>query len=109
MAAPDTLTYSFDLKENMLYAGERQIPAYELEANEIGTCGNCESIIISLSYHEADGEFIVVGKCTNCGLLSANIYDPDWNWVSEISISHFSRQITEVNSDNFSKIPGSLQ
>ncbi|WP_445475581.1 hypothetical protein ACT9XH_02220 [Methanococcoides methylutens] len=109
MTVPDTLTYSFDLKENILHAGESLIPAYELEANEIGTCGDCDSTIISLSYHEIDGEFIVVGKCTNCELLSANIYDPDWNWFREITISHFSRPITEVNSVNLSKIPSDSQ
>ncbi|WP_233085355.1 hypothetical protein [Methanococcoides orientis] len=103
MTTPDTRNYSYDLKENLLYAGGKQVPAYELEENEIGTCGNCESIIISLSYHETDDEFIVAGKCTNCGILSANIYDPDWNWVCEIAIPHFTRSVSEKNNDERSE------
>lgn len=100
MTAPDTRNYSYDLKKNILYAGERQIPPYELEENEIGTCGYCGSVITSLSYHEIEGEFIVAGKCINCGTLSANIYDYDWNWLNEIAIPHFSRPISEDNPDN---------
>ncbi|SES86308.1 hypothetical protein SAMN04488587_1336 [Methanococcoides vulcani] len=107
MTAQDTRNYSYNLKENILYAGDQQVPAYELEENEIGTCGDCESTITSLSYHETDDKFIVVGNCTNCGTLSANIYDSDWNWISEIAISYYSSPISEHNAEGVSKIfPG---
>ncbi|WP_135611860.1 hypothetical protein [Methanococcoides sp. AM1] len=109
MTAPDNRNYSYDLKENILYAGEKKVPAYELEENEIGTCGDCESTIISLSYHETDDEFIVAGKCTKCGILSANIYDPDWKWVSELTISHFSRPLSENNTEELSGTPLNAQ
>ncbi|MEL4304593.1 hypothetical protein [Methanococcoides sp. LMO-2] len=100
MKNPETHNYSYDLKENLFYAGERRIPAYELEENEIGTCGDCGSTITSLSYHELDDEFVIAGKCVNCGALSANIYDNDWNWVREVAISHFSIPIPADTSDN---------
>jgi hypothetical protein len=100
MTNPDTHNYSYDLKENIFYAGDRRIPAYELEENDIGTCGDCDSTITSLSYHELDDKFIVAGKCINCGALSANIYDNEWNWFSEVAIPHFSRQIPASTADN---------
>ena len=100
MKNPEINNYSYDLKENLFYAGERRIPAYELEENDIGTCGNCGSTITSLSYHELDDEFVIAGKCVSCGALSANIYDDNWNWVREIAIPHFSRSAPKDTSEN---------
>lgn len=97
-----THNYSYDLKKNILYSGAQRIPAYELEENDIGTCGSCGSTITSLSYHELYDEFVIAGKCVNCGTLSANIYDNEWNWVREIAISHFSRSIPADISENTS-------
>jgi hypothetical protein len=81
------MEYSYDLKENDLYIGENRIHAYSLEKNEIGNCTNCDSILMSLSYHTAEEITVVVTKCASCGAFYANIYDSGWNWVDEIQVS----------------------
>ncbi|WP_440951949.1 hypothetical protein [Methanococcoides sp. FTZ1] len=106
MTAQANYNYSYDLNNNIFYSGERQIPAYELEENEIGTCEKCQSTILSLSYHEIDDEFIVTGKCSICGNISANIYGHEWNWISEIFISHFFGQTpAQTTEDSELQIP----
>lgn len=97
MNIPDTTKYTYDHKKKTLHI-EHQIPAAESEENEVGTCSKCRSPIVSLSYHAIDKEFIIVGKCTKCGKLTANIYDQDWNWVSEIPNSHFSRYVAKAGT-----------
>ncbi|MDW5551003.1 MULTISPECIES: hypothetical protein [Methanosarcina] len=81
------MEYGYDLKENDLYVGENLIHAYSLEENEIGNCTNCNSILMSLSYHVSGEKTVVVTKCISCGAFYANIYDSEWNWVDEIQIS----------------------
>lgn len=81
------MEYSYDLKGNNLYVKENRIPAYSLEENEIGNCTNCDSILMSLSYHAAEESTIVVTKCITCGTFYANIYDSEWNWVDEVKVS----------------------
>lgn len=80
------MEYSYDLKKNDLYIGENKLQAYSLEENEIGNCINCDSILMSLSYHAAEESTVVVTKCISCGALSANIYDSGWNWVDEVQV-----------------------
>lgn len=63
------------------------MPAYSLEENEIGNCSNCDSMIISLSYHSVGETIVVVTKCVSCGAFYVNIYDSDWNWVDEAPVS----------------------
>jgi hypothetical protein len=93
------MEYNYDLKGNNLYIGENRIHAYSLEENEIGNCTNCDSILMSLSYHAAGERNVVVTKCISCGKFYANIYDSGWNWLDEISVSllpipiHISNQI----------------
>lgn len=81
------MEYSYDLKGNDLYIGKNRIHAYSLEKNEIGTCTNCDSILMSLSYHMAEEKNVVVTKCVSCGAFYANIYDSGWNWVDEVRVS----------------------
>ena len=70
----------FTLTENLM-------PAYSLEENEIGNCSNCDSMLISLSYHSVGETIVVVTKCVSCGAFYVNIYDSDWNWVDEAPVS----------------------
>lgn len=97
MNITDTMKYTYDIKKKILQI-EHQIPATGSEENEVGTCSKCRYPIVSLSYHTINKESIIVGKCTKCGKLSANIYDQDWNWVSEIPNSHFSRDVTKAGT-----------
>ncbi len=80
------MKYSYDLKENNLYIEDNQLPAYSLEENEIGNCSNCDSILMSLSYHSAGKTIAVVTKCISCGSFYVNIYDSGWNWVDEAPV-----------------------
>jgi hypothetical protein len=63
------------------------MPAYSLEENEIGNCSNCDSMLISLSYHSVGETIVVVTKCVSCGAFYVNIYDSNWNWVDEAPVS----------------------
>ncbi|KAF5031725.1 hypothetical protein [Methanosarcina mazei] len=83
----DDMEYKYDLNEKALYIEENRIPAYSMEKNEIGNCTGCDSILMSLSYHTAEENILVVTKCASCGAFYANIYDSDWNWVDEAQIS----------------------
>ena len=81
------MEYSYDLNGNNLYIEESQIPAYSLEENEIGNCSNCDSLLISLSYHSVGEKIVVVTKCVSCGAFYVNIYDSKWNWIDEAPVS----------------------
>lgn len=81
------MEYSYDLNGNNLYIEESKIPAYSLEENEIGNCSNCDSMLISLSYHSVGEKIVVVTKCVSCGAFYVNIYDSEWNWIDEAPVS----------------------
>lgn len=81
------MEYKYDLNEKALYIEGNRITAYSREKNEIGNCTNCDSVLMSLSYHSVEENIVVVTKCTSCGAFYANIYDSDWNWVDEAHIS----------------------
>jgi len=83
----DKMEYKYDLKENNLCIEENLIPAYSLEENEIGNCSNCDSMLMSLSYHSVGETIVVVTKCVSCGSFYINIYDFEWNWVDEAPVS----------------------
>lgn len=87
----------YDLKNNILYIEESQIPAYNRDKNEMGNCSNCDAILMSLSYHLIEESIIVVTKCTLCGAFYANIYDSDWNWIDEVPISLLPIRIPIAN------------
>lgn len=78
---------SYDLKTNILYIQESKMPAYSLEKNEMGNCSNCDSILISLSYHSVEDTIVVVTRCSSCGAFFSNEYDSEWNWISEDHVS----------------------
>lgn len=81
------MEYRYDLNEKTLYIEEDRISAYSQEKNEIGNCTNCDSILMSLSYHSAGENVAVITKCISCGAFYANIYDSDWNWVDEVQVA----------------------
>ncbi|WP_410509897.1 hypothetical protein RSJ42_07145 [Methanosarcina hadiensis] len=81
------MEYKYDLNEKALYIEENRLTAYSLEKNEIGNCTSCDSVLMSLSYHTAGENIVVVTKCVSCGAFYANIYDSEWNWVDEAQIS----------------------
>ncbi|AKB18552.1 MULTISPECIES: hypothetical protein [unclassified Methanosarcina] len=81
------MEYRYDLNEKTLYIEGNRIPAYSLEKNEIGNCTICDSMLMSLSYHSAGENIAVITKCVSCGAFYANIYDSDWNWVSEVQVT----------------------
>lgn len=83
----DKMEYHYDLSTNNIYVEEKKISAYSLEKNEIGNCSSCDAILISLSYHSIGKLIVVVTKCNACGAFSANIYDSEWNWVDEATVS----------------------
>jgi hypothetical protein len=69
-----------------LLVGESLASAYSSEENEIGNCTNCDSILVSLSYHFLGEKIAVVTKCVSCGSIYANFYDSEWNWVEEAPV-----------------------
>lgn len=80
------MEYKYDLKGNNLCIEENLMPAYSLEENEIGNCSNCDSMLMSLSYHSVGKTIVVVTKCVSCGSFYVNIYDSEWNWVDEAPV-----------------------
>ena len=83
------MSYRYDLNNNILYIGADQVPAYDIEANEIGACSACGASLLSISYHSFDDKLIIVDKCPGCNSIYADIYNTDWTWLDEIVISHF--------------------
>ena len=83
------MEYKYNLKDNLLIIAKAEIPSYSLEENEIGVCITCESNLVSISYHSFENNKIIVAKCPECGMMSANIYNIEWNWLEETSISQF--------------------
>ena len=81
--------YGYDLKNNILHIGANQVPAYDIEANEIGVCSACGASLLSISYHSFDDRLIIVAKCSSCNSIYANVYNTGWTWLDEIVISHF--------------------
>lgn len=81
------MEYYYDLKTNSLYIEENKMPAYSLEKNEIGNCSNCDSVLVSFSYHSVGETTLVVAKCVSCGAFNINIYDSGWNWLDEAPVS----------------------
>ena len=84
--------YRYDLKKNILHIGADQVPAYDIEANEIGVCSACGASLLSVSYHSFDDSLIIVAKCSECNSICANVYNNDWTWLDEVVISHFSSE-----------------
>ena len=86
------MDYGYDLKNNILYIGANQVPAYDIESNEIGICSVCSASLLSISYHSFDNSLIIVAKCNGCNSIYANVYSTDWTWLNEVAISHFSSE-----------------
>ena len=82
------MSYGYDLKNNILHIDINQVPAYEIESNEIGICSTCGASLLSLSYHSFDDSLIVVAKCVGCNSFYANVYNTNWIWLDEVSVSN---------------------
>ncbi|MDO9517542.1 MAG: hypothetical protein Q7J10_05765 [Methanosarcinaceae archaeon] len=68
---------------------EYQVPAYDIETNEMGVCSACGASLLSISYHSFDDKLIIVDTCPGCNSIYAHVYNTDWTWLDEIVISHF--------------------
>lgn len=94
------MEYKYNLKDNVLIIEKVEIPPYSLEENVIGICSSCELDLVSVSYHLFENNEIIVVKCPECGMMYANIYDIEWNWLEEVPISQFfpSHQKNDSNA-----------
>ena len=79
----------YDVENNCLLVDEKEITAYDIEENEIGACGDCQSELMSISYHSSETGTLVVSKCANCNAMCIVSYDSEWNWIEEIPITQF--------------------
>ena len=83
------MLFKYDPSNNFLLVNNTIVPSYDLTENLIGTCSFCDAQIISQSYHDLDDNTAVVAYCEKCGASFINLYDREWNWISEQPISHF--------------------
>jgi len=83
------MVFKYDPSNNFLQVDNTIVPSYDLTENPIGTCSFCDAQIISLSYHDLGDNIAVVAHCEKCGASFINLYDREWNWLSEQPISHF--------------------
>lgn len=88
------MSYTYDLKNNILFHKKRKLLPDGLEQNFVGTCSKCSSDVISVSYHTYGDRTAVAARCTNCGQMYAIIYDANWNWVGEHFIDQNDADIT---------------
>lgn len=83
------MLFKYDSSNNFLQVDNTIVPSYDLTENSIGTCSFCDAQIISQSYHDLGDNIAVVASCEECGASFVNLYDREWNWLSEQPISHF--------------------
>jgi len=83
------MVFKYDPSNNFLQVDNTIVPSYDLTENPIGTCSFCDAQIISQSYHDLGDNVAVVAYCERCGASFINLYDREWNWLSEHPISHF--------------------
>jgi len=91
------MEYRYDLADSNLCIGEKRIPAYDLEENEIGSCSKCSAMLVSLSYHCVSEKNIVVTRCVSCRSFYANVYNLDWSWIDEVQLTLLPIPITISN------------
>lgn len=96
------MLFKYDSSNNFLQVDNTIVPSYDLTENPIGTCSFCDAQIISQSYHDLGDNIAVVAYCEECGASFVNMYDKEWNWLSEQPISHF---FTYQESDAQTKDP----
>lgn len=83
------MLFKYDPSNNFLQVDNTIVPSYDLAKNPIGTCSVCDAQMISQSYHYLEDDIAVVACCEKCGAPFINLYDREWNWLSEQPISHF--------------------
>lgn len=101
------MLFKYDPSNNFLLVNNTIVPSYDLTENLIGTCSFCDAQIISQSYHDLDDNTAVVAYCEKCGASFINLYDREWNWISEQPISHFfliRNQLLGMRNSKWGKI-----
>ncbi len=83
------MLFKYDSSNNFLQVDNTIVPSYDLTKNPIGICSFCDAQIISQSHHYLGNDIAVVACCEKCGASFINLYDREWNWLSEQPISHF--------------------
>ncbi|WP_406661659.1 hypothetical protein V7O66_03845 [Methanolobus sp. ZRKC3] len=81
------MVYEYDIDNSTLYLDSVELPLHSQEENVIGTCSDCNSDVMSVSYHVQDEKTVVGAKCNECNTIYAIIYDDQWNWLGEEVIS----------------------
>ncbi|MCL7410959.1 MAG: hypothetical protein M8350_04005 [Methanosarcinaceae archaeon] len=94
------MSYGYDPENNILYIGADQVPAYDIESNEMGACSACGASLLSISYHSFGDKLIIVDKCPGCNSIYADIYNNDWTWLDGIAISHFFSEKDQAGNDS---------
>lgn len=83
------MDFRYDVDKNVMQVDGIDLHPMSLEDNFIGICSNCNSDVNSLSYHSYENGMIVAAKCSLCDTVFAIMYDEQWNWQGEKSISQF--------------------
>lgn len=103
------MLFKYDSSNNYLQVENTIVPSYELTENPIGICSFCDAQIISKSYHNFDNNIAVVAYCEECAATFVNLYDKEWNWLSEQPISHFfSYQESDLQERDTQKLERKL-
>jgi hypothetical protein len=79
----------YDVENNVVKVEDIDLFPQSLDINFIGVCSRCNSDVFSMSYHPYENGMLVIAKCNSCDNIYGIIYDKDWNWQSEETISQF--------------------
>lgn len=93
----------YDIEKNIMQVDGTDLYPQNLEENFIGVCDNCNSDVLSMSYHTYGEDTIVAGKCNSCDTIYAIQYDKNWNWQGEKAIFEF---FSSKNSQNTKFLDG---
>ncbi|WP_407356354.1 hypothetical protein [Methanolobus sp. WCC5] len=85
----DYMAIRYDIENNVLQIDGNDLHPQSLDGNFIGLCKNCNADVNSLSYHSYAENMIVIAKCSSCKTIFAIVYDKDWNWQDEETITQF--------------------
>ncbi|WP_292470630.1 hypothetical protein [Methanolobus sp.] len=79
----------YDIENSVIQVDGVDLYAHTLDKNFIGVCSNCNSDVNSLSYHSYESGMIVAARCSLCDTIFAIMYDENWKWKGEETISKF--------------------
>ncbi|SFM29884.1 hypothetical protein [Methanolobus profundi] len=94
----------YDIENNVMQIDDVDIHPHSLDTNFIGVCNNCNSDVSSISYHTYEEGMVVAGKCSLCDTIVAIMYDNEWNWQGEETISQFFDIKSSNNLKNLNSI-----